>query len=213
MGRFISADNYPSTGQGLTGNNMFAYCGNNPVDRCDSQGTLWEIVIAGVIASVVSGVSNAISTAINGGSVEECVVAGLIGAGSAAVGFGVAIATGFSPAGNLAARAVASTICDLGTTYYLNGKITANDLLATAVDVTLDVGFSHYIYSYTDPINDFVKQTFVNSMYDGGFDVFEVYAQKFDENARNAATQATHSSGGSTVREGGIRRSHVMVAM
>ena len=35
IGRFISADNYPSTGQGLTGNNMFAYCGNNPVSRDD----------------------------------------------------------------------------------------------------------------------------------------------------------------------------------
>lgn len=38
MGRFINADAYTSTGQGLLGNNMFAYCGNNPVNRVDYTG-------------------------------------------------------------------------------------------------------------------------------------------------------------------------------
>ena len=36
--RFINADSYTSTGQGLLGNNMFAYCGNNPVGRADFAG-------------------------------------------------------------------------------------------------------------------------------------------------------------------------------
>jgi len=39
MGRFISADAFVSTGQGLLGNNMFAYCRNNPVSRKDASGT------------------------------------------------------------------------------------------------------------------------------------------------------------------------------
>ena len=39
VGRFISADAYVSTGQGILGNNMFAYCGNNPVLNVDMQGT------------------------------------------------------------------------------------------------------------------------------------------------------------------------------
>ena len=38
-GRFINADSYASTGQGILGNNMFAYCGNNPVNMIDSIGT------------------------------------------------------------------------------------------------------------------------------------------------------------------------------
>ncbi len=38
-GRFISADSYASTGQGLLGFNMFAYCNNNPVNGCDPCGT------------------------------------------------------------------------------------------------------------------------------------------------------------------------------
>ena len=38
VGRFINADGLVSTGQGFTGNNMFAYCGNNPVNRVDPTG-------------------------------------------------------------------------------------------------------------------------------------------------------------------------------
>jgi len=37
--RFINADALVSTGQGLLGNNMFAYCRNNPVCRKDIPGT------------------------------------------------------------------------------------------------------------------------------------------------------------------------------
>ena len=42
IGRFINADGYVSTGQGILGNNMFAYCGNNPVNRADPKGTFWK---------------------------------------------------------------------------------------------------------------------------------------------------------------------------
>lgn len=38
--RFVNADGYISTGQGFTGNNMFAYCLNSPVQLIDKTGTL-----------------------------------------------------------------------------------------------------------------------------------------------------------------------------
>lgn len=38
VGRFINADAFASTGQGLLGNNMFAYCLNNPVKYGDYSG-------------------------------------------------------------------------------------------------------------------------------------------------------------------------------
>ena len=45
--RFLNADSYGSTGQGFLGFNMFAYCGNNPVNACDHQGyrddSIWSI--------------------------------------------------------------------------------------------------------------------------------------------------------------------------
>ena len=38
IGRFINADALASTGQGILGTNMFAYCNNGPVSREDSNG-------------------------------------------------------------------------------------------------------------------------------------------------------------------------------
>ena len=38
LGRFLNADGFTATGQGLLGNNMFAYCSNNPVILSDSTG-------------------------------------------------------------------------------------------------------------------------------------------------------------------------------
>ena len=42
VGRFLNADGYVATGQGILGTNMFAYCGNNPVNREDPTGHLWS---------------------------------------------------------------------------------------------------------------------------------------------------------------------------
>ena len=39
-GRFINADSFVSTGQGILGNNMFAYCNNNPTNLYDKSGKM-----------------------------------------------------------------------------------------------------------------------------------------------------------------------------
>ena len=171
-GRFISADAYISTGQSVLGSNMFAYCLNNPVCYIDPNGEA-ALFFAFVITTIVAGISNAISTATSGGSLEECIVSGLIGAGSSAVGFSVSFVTGFSPAGNIAARTVSSTLCVLGTTWYRNGRITGQDISATAVDVTMDVCFSTVTYHYASVIKDPIRQTVLNSSIDGGVDIIE----------------------------------------
>ena len=44
VGRFLNVDSYVKTGQGLLDKNMFAYCGNNPVNRRDNNGDAWEDV-------------------------------------------------------------------------------------------------------------------------------------------------------------------------
>ena len=38
VGRFLNADAFASTGQGLLGNNMLSYCQNNPITYADSTG-------------------------------------------------------------------------------------------------------------------------------------------------------------------------------
>ena len=56
IGRFISADTYVSTGQGILGNNMFAYCNNNPIMFADPTGEcLLTAIIIGAIAGAVIG--------------------------------------------------------------------------------------------------------------------------------------------------------------
>ena len=68
--RFINADGYVSTGQGLTGNNMFAYCGNNPVNRVDptgesSIGIFFLVVLGGVLLCVLTSCSSNDADSIN----------------------------------------------------------------------------------------------------------------------------------------------------
>ena len=53
LGRFISPDGYASTGQGLLGSNMFAYCGNNPVNRKDSSGNSWLLAVFVIVVCAV----------------------------------------------------------------------------------------------------------------------------------------------------------------
>ena len=56
LGRFINGDSFASTGQGLLGNNMFTYCGNNPVIYVDLDGE--KIVGIGVQVELqIGGVS------------------------------------------------------------------------------------------------------------------------------------------------------------
>ena len=60
IARFINADSFASTGQGTTGYNMFAYCGNNPVMYCDPTGEVpWliAIVITAIVAVTLSSCS------------------------------------------------------------------------------------------------------------------------------------------------------------
>ena len=62
-GRFLNADGYVSTGTGLLGYNMFAYCNNNPVMFIDPTGDFPWLVI-GIIVAVVTAVV-AIPTTVN----------------------------------------------------------------------------------------------------------------------------------------------------
>ena len=57
IGRFINADAFASTGDGVMGNNMFVYCGNNPVNRVDKTGERYEVIDPGALGGYGGGFS------------------------------------------------------------------------------------------------------------------------------------------------------------
>ncbi|MGO5166250.1 RHS repeat domain-containing protein, partial [Candidatus Paralachnospira sp. LCP21S3_H12] len=56
-GRFLNADSYISTGQGILGHNMFTYCLNNPVNKKDAKGTIAGVDDAIAIIIAVIGLA------------------------------------------------------------------------------------------------------------------------------------------------------------
>ena len=102
--RFISVDVYMSTGQGVLGGNMWAYCGNNPVNRYEVDGKFWNIVVGAVLGTVVG----AVTAAINGQNVLVGAAAGLVSGtiAGATLGVGLAVAAGASAAIGTGATAV-----------------------------------------------------------------------------------------------------------
>ena len=54
--RFINADGYASTGQGILGFNMFAYCGNNPAINTDPSGKFFANILINTIANIGANV-------------------------------------------------------------------------------------------------------------------------------------------------------------
>ena len=60
MGRFINADVFAATGQGFVGNNMFAYCNNNPVNQVDPSGFV-PFLVPIIVPIIVASVNNLIN--------------------------------------------------------------------------------------------------------------------------------------------------------
>ena len=89
--RFISADVYMTTGQGVLGGNMWAYCGNNPVVRLDPSGCEWwhwALGAAIVVACAVAVVATA------GGALGAVVAVSCVANGIAAATTASTIAAG-----------------------------------------------------------------------------------------------------------------------
>ena len=113
-GRFINADNQITTGSDLTGTNLFAYCGNNPVNRTDPTGESWwhwvlgaAVVAAAAVATVVTcGGFAAAATAVCmvGGGVAAATTASTVAAGAfigSATVYGMAVVTAASTSSSI----------------------------------------------------------------------------------------------------------------
>ena len=79
--RFISADVYMTTGQGVLGGNMWAYCLNNPLIYDDDQGgfgILGTLLVGAAIGAVFGGVFGGITSLANGEGFWKGAVSGAI---------------------------------------------------------------------------------------------------------------------------------------
>ena len=118
LGRFINADVYTSTGQGLLGNNMFAYCGNNPVCNVDPSGNAFFTAL-GALTGFIAG---ALTATINNAVSEEKVdvfAAGAQGAIGGAIS-GAGIDTALLLVGSFGTALPVVTLA-LGVTYMAGG--------------------------------------------------------------------------------------------
>ena len=101
VGRFLNGDVYISTGQGLTGYNMYVYCGNNPVLRQDNTGNWFHIAIGAAVGFLIGGIGTFVSEMVeNDGDISKvdwidvgisAIAGGGMGAVTATLGPGVAV--------------------------------------------------------------------------------------------------------------------------
>ena len=79
MGRFINADNPCNLGgnSDFVSTNLYAFCGNNPGNRTDKGGDVWEVIVIGAIVGALVG---GLSAAQKGGDTGDVLIATLEGA-------------------------------------------------------------------------------------------------------------------------------------
>ena len=132
-GRFINADNYTSTGQGLTGNNMFVYCGNNPINVVDPTGEAGLFIFANAVFGAVIGAGAKIFNNLATGQDAFDGVAGAALGG--AVYNVVAITTGNIGLASFAGSATEATVNEAMN--YVTGekKLTADNLMGSAASI------------------------------------------------------------------------------
>ena len=120
IGRWINADSLLSQGSVL-GNNMFAYCLNNPVNMADTTGELPFFLITAAIGAVAGAIIGGVVAAKNGGNVWAGIGIGAAAGGLAGAGLGAAAGVMLAGSATASTAAVASGAGMLATAVSTGG--------------------------------------------------------------------------------------------
>ena len=131
MGRFINTDAYASTGQGLSGNNMFSYCGNNPIVRIDTCGEFFNTICGAVVGALISA-----TTRQEGESLSDAILRGAVTGAVAGLGLDICVATAGAAAGLVIAGTLGAgaAMADTAWEAHNNGtRASAGDIILGGV--------------------------------------------------------------------------------
>ena len=149
---------------------MFAYCGNNPITRQDTEGDSWATIGIGITVASITGLANGYSSYTSGG---EFLPAFWIGVGAGGVGYVLSLTTK-NPLALISIRALTSLGSDLLTTRSNSGTVTTKDWVASAWDAVMDGIFSTFTYYYNPFSSNFLADAF-NAIVDGFTDIAETW--------------------------------------
>ncbi|MBR3919860.1 MAG: RHS repeat-associated core domain-containing protein, partial [Clostridia bacterium] len=136
-GRFINADSQFDDGAGILGNNLYAYCANNPITYKDEtgKGIILACTLIGLgIGALIGGISAAVSSKEQLGYVDASwVFGGAVYGGCVGAFFGFAMGTvAYSVSSVLLPKIIGS----LGATLYSNWQVAEQSLRTSLNSVT-----------------------------------------------------------------------------
>ena len=143
IGRFVNADNQLATGD-MTGMNLFAYCGNNPVTRTDSTGEVWWHWAIGAAIVVACAAATVITC---GGFAAAAMAVGMVGSGVAAATTASTVAVAaFIGSATVYGMAALTAIADSRSVSQFNAQGNWGTVAATAGGAVIG-GASGYLSS------------------------------------------------------------------
>ena len=135
--RFINADSLLSQGSVL-GNNMFAYCLNNPVNMADTTGQLPFFLVTAAIGAVAGAIIGGVVAAKNGGNVWAGIGIGAAAGGLAGAGLGAAAGVVLAGSATASTAAVVSGAGMIATAVSTGGAGAGLALVADNISRTVN---------------------------------------------------------------------------
>ena len=132
--RFVNADGYASTGQGLLGNNMFAYCLSDPINHIDPDGEFaitTAFLLTGLAVTLISGLDMGISASMCGQNFWAGFGAGCIGGIASCLILATPVAALLGPMAPVVARGAGTAVTGITNEFFQNGNLGQYRIKAT----------------------------------------------------------------------------------